>query len=105
MEQPNSYTPALRDRRTESPPARHAHPFPSPATTLLQFLESIKPNVSQYFFRLVSVGLVDDDGFQKFLTWPLDVKKGFIRSALKEMASKGELNAILRAVEELHATL
>ncbi|KIM59284.1 hypothetical protein SCLCIDRAFT_1024550 [Scleroderma citrinum Foug A] len=102
---PRSYTHALRDRRIESPPARHAHPFPSPAITLLQFLEPIKPNVSQYFCHFVSMGLFDDDGFQKFLTYSLAVKEGFFRLALRDMASEEELNAILGAIEELHATL
>ena len=51
------------------------------------------------------MGLFDDDRFQKFLTYSLAVKKGFFRLALRDMASVGELNAILGAVEELHATL
>ena len=61
--------------------------------------------MSQYFFHFVSMGLFDDDRFQKFLTYSLTVKKGFFRLALRDMASVEELNAILGAVEELHATL
>ena len=71
----------------------------------MQFLKPIKPNVFKYLLPLTSAGLVDNDKFQEFLTFSLDVKIGFIRHALEERASESELKAIINVIEKLDDTL
>ncbi|KIM59276.1 hypothetical protein SCLCIDRAFT_1025716 [Scleroderma citrinum Foug A] len=93
---------ASRNQGTESSPSRGVRPLPS---TLMQFLKPIKPNVFKYLLPLTSAGLVDNDKFQEFLTFSLDVKIGFIRHALEERASESELKAIINVIEKLDGTL